>query len=286
MARRYGLAAGACLAASGLNPYGFAVHAHAIRFLSAKWIVDLVQEYQPVRAGSPEALYFEALLLAGVAASIVLLSRRQVSSALLILAWGHAALTSSRHIPIYAFVCAPLIAREATLLWDRLVRFAKPGSVTGIFATLANAHTAGLARNSVWAPALALGVSVLPLGWNWPVDFPEVRYPAAAIHKNADLISGSRIFTTDAWADYLTFHFYPRQRIFVDGRCDFFGKEMSEQYVQILKGHYGWDALMERYDFDAALIPSQSALASLLRVRADWQVVNEDGLAILFRRTP
>jgi len=70
MARRYALVGFACLAASGVNPYGFAVHAHAIRFLSEKWIVDLVQEYQPVRFGSPEALYFEALLFAGVASSV------------------------------------------------------------------------------------------------------------------------------------------------------------------------------------------------------------------------
>ena len=127
-------------------------------------------------------------------------------------------------------------------------------------------------------------LALLPLGWNWPVDFPDSRYPASSIRNHADLISGSRIFTTDAWADYLTFRFYPRQRIFVDGRCDFFGQEMSEQYVQILKGHYGWDALMKQYDFNAALIPSQSALTSLLRVSPGWLVVDEDSQAALFRR--
>ena len=285
MSRRYALVTAACLAASGLNPYGFGVHAHALRFLSEKWIVDLVQEYQSVRFGSPEALYFEALLFAGVAVSVWLLSRRQVSSALLILAWGHAALTSSRHIPIYAFVAAPLIAREATLLWDRWVCFAKPRSLPAVLADLASIHTAGLARNSIWAPALVICLALLPLGWNWPVDFPDGRYPASAIRKQSDLISGSRLFTTDAWADYLTFHFYPRQKIFVDGRCDFFGKEMSEQYVQILKGHYGWDVLMKRYDFDAALIPSQSALTSLLRLTPNWRVIEEDGQSVLFQRT-
>lgn len=285
MSRRYALVAAACLAASGLNPYGFGVHAHALRFLSEKWIVDLVQEYQSLRFGSPEALYFEGLLFAGVAVSVWLLSRRQVSSALLILAWGHAALTSSRHIPIYAFVAAPLIAREATLLWDRWVCFAKPRSLSAVLADLASAHTAGLSRNSIWAPALVICLALLPLGWNWPVDFPDGRYPALAIRKHADIISGSRLFTTDAWADYLTFHFYPRQKIFVDGRCDFFGKEMSEQYVQILKGHYGWDVLMERYDFDAALVPSQSALTSLLRLTPNWRVIEENGQAVLFQRT-
>jgi hypothetical protein len=56
------------------------------------------------------------------------------------------------------------------------------------------------------------------------------------------------------------------------------------QYLQILKGQSGWDGLIKQYDFNAALIPSQSALASLLRVRPDWQLVEDDNQAALFRR--
>src|SRR5258705_8793598 len=106
---------------------------------------------------------------------------------------------------------------------------------------------------------------LLPLGRAWLSDFRSGKFPDAIVEENAELISTSRIFTTDSWADYLTFHFYPRQRIFVDGRSDFFGQQISEDYIQILKGQYGWDALMKRYDLNAALVPSQSPIASLLR---------------------
>src|SRR6266849_1635093 len=95
-ARRYALLAAACLAGSGVNPFGFGVHSHAIRFLNAKWIVDLVQEFQSPRFGSPESRYFEILLFAGVTLSIWLLSQKQIAPALLLLAWTHAALTSVR----------------------------------------------------------------------------------------------------------------------------------------------------------------------------------------------
>ena len=283
-ARRYGLLMLACLAASGLNPYGFAVHAHAIPYLQQKWMAELVQEFQSPRFNSPEGLYFEILLLAGVALAVLLIARRQIASALLILAWAHASLTSVRHIPIFGFVVAPLLAREVTLLWDRWVRFARPGSVRAILGTLATDHTPGLQRTSIWPLALVISLALFSFGWNWPSDLPEARYPAAITRKYPDLISGSRIFTTDGWADYLTYHYFPRQRIFVDGRSDFFGKEISEQYLQTLKGQHGWDRLMKQYDFNAALIPSQSALASLLRVASDWQLVEDDGQAALFRR--
>jgi len=283
-ARRYVLLAAACALASGLNPYGFAVHAHALPYLNAKWIRALVQEFQSPNFQSPEAMYFEALLFCGVALAAWLLSRKEVGTGLLILAWAHAALTSVRHIPIYGFVTGPLLAREGTGLWNRWTQGAKPGSLTAILGSLANDHTQSLRRASIWAPAAVVLLAVLPLGWTWPVDFPEGKFPAAILRKNAELISTSRIFTTDSWADYLTFHFYPRQKIFVDGRSDFFGQEISEDYVQILKGQYGWDTLMKRYDLRAALVPPQSALASLLRENPAWRLIDADSQAILFQR--
>jgi len=51
-----------------------------------------------------------------------------------------------------------------------------------------------------------------------------------------------------------------------------------------LKGQYGWDTLMKRYDLRAALVPPQSALASLLRENPAWRLVDADNQAILFQR--
>ena len=265
-----------------MNPYGFAVHAHALPYLQAKWIRELVQEFQSPNFQSTEAVYFEILLFGGLALAAWLLSRKKIAMALLILAWAHAALTSMRHIPIYGFVIAPLLAQEATRLWDRWTDSAKPRSALSILSSLASDHTPGLHRISLWTPIAVLLLAFAPLAW--PTDFPDGKFPAAISRKNAELISTSRIFTTDSWADYLTFHFYPRQRIFVDGRSDFFGQQISEDYIQILKGQYGWDALMKRYDLTAALVPSQSPIASLLRANAGWRLIEEDSQAVLFRR--
>jgi hypothetical protein len=59
---------------------------------------------------------------------------------------------------------------------------------------------------------------------------------------------------------------------------------MSFEYLKLLKGEYGWDQVLERYRIDTALIPTQSALASLLRQRPDWRVIDDDGYAMLFRQ--
>ena len=281
-ARRYTWLTLACLAATGLNPYGFAVHRHAIPYLREKWIAELVQEFQSPGFRSVQGLYFEALLFAGIALAAWLLSRKRIASALLILFWAHAALSSMRHIPVYFFVLAPLLGERVTQLWERWSIAAKPGSLVAILGALAREHTAGLERTSIWAPALVALLALFPLGWPWPRDFPAGRFPVAMAQRHAERIAGARIFTTDSWADYLTFRNYPKQRIFVDGRSDFFGKQMADEYMQVLNGRNGWDRTMRRYRFDAALVPPQSAIASLLRISPEWRLTDQDRQAALF----
>jgi hypothetical protein len=125
---------------------------------------------------------------------------------------------------------------------------------------------------------------VFRFGWDWPDDFPSQRFPAAMAQRHADRIATARIFTTDAWADYLTFRNYPRQRIFFDGRSDFFGKAIADEYMQVLNGRYGWDSTVKRHAFDAALVPSQSGIASLLRLEPDWRLVEQGDQAVLFEK--
>jgi hypothetical protein len=284
-ARRYGLLALSCLAATGINPNGFAVHRHTVSFMTETWIAKVVQEFQPPTFHSTEGLYFEILLFAGIALAAWLLWRKQIASALLILFWAHAALTSVRHIPIYVLMVAPLLGRQASRLWDRWSLSARKGSLRSIFDSLARDHVPGLTRTSVWAPAVVVALALFGFGLPWPNDFPAGRYPAAIVRHQATRIAAARIFTTDSWADYLTFQNYPRQRIFFDGRSDFFGKELADDYLRILNGQYGWDATIERYQVNAALVPEQSAIASLLRLKPQWRIVEQDSQAVLFDKT-
>jgi hypothetical protein len=42
---------------------------------------------------------------------------------------------------------------------------------------------------------------------------------------------------------------------------------------------------LERYRVNAALLPVDSALATVLRERGDWKAVYQDHVAVLFERT-
>lgn len=283
-ARRYALVALACTGASLVNPYGVREHVHLFEYLRAGWIASIVEEFQSPRFQLSETRYFELLLFLGILAAAALLVRKNYARALLVLAWAHAALVSVRHVPLFAIVAVPLLAEELTTLWDRWASSKNRGSIVGVLDKLARDYRPQLSRLSLWSPLATLLLLCAPLGIQWPSDFPSPRYPVEMASRHAGLLAGSRLFTTDAWADYLNFRFYPRQRVFIDGRSDFFGEALSNEYQDLLYGRRGWDDLLRRFDIRVVLVPSSSSLASLLRESPLWRRIDDNDSAALFVR--
>jgi hypothetical protein len=96
-----------------------------------------------------------------------------------------------------------------------------------------------------------------------------------------------RVLTSDQWADYLIFRLYPRQRVFFDGRSDFYGPEVGGDYKDIVLAARRWPELFRRYRFEVALLPLDWPLGTILERDPQWQVVYRDSLAVLLvRRRP
>jgi hypothetical protein len=281
---RYTLLAGACSLATLANPYGVELHVHVAGYLRSDWIREMVQEFQSPSFRNENLLQFELLLFLGIICVGFLLARRRVVEALWILFWGHQALGSARHVPIFAIVAAPVIACELTRLWDLWSASASRRSLLGILAALATDSASGFRRGSLWAPLAAVVLIVLNPAAKWPVDFPSQRFPISMVSRHAGLLKSGRVFTSDQWADYLIYRFYPTQRVFFDGRSDFYGPTIGNQYLHLSQGRYDWDAILGRNGFNVVLSPVEWPLSSLLKRKADWRLVEDDGKAILFER--
>lgn len=282
--RRYASLTGACAAATLANPYGWHLHAHIAEYLRSSWILDNVQEFQSPRIRDENMLVFAALLLAGVALSSRALARRQWFEGALVLVWALAALRSVRHVPLFAVVAAPVIASECAFWWAAWAKGLPPGAV--VRALWDSGQEIGRTRRlGFWAVALGalalwLVLPVTPIG-----DFPASRFPAAAVSSNlARLTSPARVLTSDQWADYLIYRFYPHQRVFFDGRSDFYGPALGANYQALLSAAPEWHGIMSRYDFDVALLPFDWPLGSVLEHDPDWELVYRDRLARLFVR--
>ncbi len=283
-AARYTLLLAGCSLASLANPYGIQLHLHIVEYLRADWIKNLIQEFQAPTFRSEGQLQFEALLIVGLLVTGLLLRRQRVAEALCILFLAHSSLTSVRHAPLFAAVAAPVIAGELSAWWRVWAARLRSGSVVRILAQLGQDLTPAFRRNTVWPLVVVLSLAAMDAPLKWPRDFPAEMFPVDLVHAHAKLLQSARLLTTDQWGDYIIYSFYPRQKVFVDGRSDFYGERLGQDYLHLLQGAYDWRTVLERYGFQVALLPVELPLSGLLKADPSWRVVADDHRAILLSR--
>lgn len=284
----YFTVAAACVAASLVNPYGWKLHVHIFRYLTERYHFEHINEFQTLSFHAPVAMYFEALIVTGILAVGWSLAHRRFADALLLLSWLHMALVAGRNIPIYAFVAAPVITRFlsegiAALKAAPLVAWVgkAAAAVEGFGAEFTKIDR--FPRLYPASGTAAILLFVLMMGP--PVDATKLRseydpkrYPAGALA----MLEGKRVFTSDEWGDYLIYKLYPKTKVFVDGRSDFYGGEFSLKYLDVMNGHWNWPALLSRYGVDAILLPVDAPMVATLKATAGWKPVYDDHVTILF----
>lgn len=263
--RRYALAGLGCAVASLANPYGWKLHAHVIEYLRSDWVIRFVDEFQSPKFRSEPMLCFLLLLFLALGCAGLLAARGRWVDALLIAFFGYCALKSVRHTTIFMVVLVPLIAVE-------LSRFVKLDLPEFDFR-----------RATPWAAVFALAVALWP-GAAWPKLFPSDLFPVALVEKHAERLRSSRVFTSDQWADYLIYRNYPEQQVFMDARHNYFGEKIGDEFITVIHGLPGWRAIVEKYRFDAMLLPPDIALSALLAERPEWRVLDRDARAALWVR--
>jgi hypothetical protein len=109
---------------------------------------------------------------------------------------------------------------------------------------------------------------------------PSSSLPVEAV---AHLPPG-RLFTTDQWADYVIYADAERQ-VFFDCRNDLYGPGFVKDYLTLIRGQPGWQAVAAKYAFAVALVPSNAAIAAALAGSADWRTSYHDSTAAIFVRS-
>jgi hypothetical protein len=283
-AKRYGLLTAACTGATLFNPYGIHLHLHIVEYLRSDWIRNVVQEFQSPSFRNESMLQFEVLLVLAIIAAGSLIRRGSWVQALPILFWAHMSLSSVRHVPIFCVVAGPSLAEEVTRWWKAAIEGSSRKSFCGILDSLSRDLSGGFLRASVWPLVVVAALVILDRPVKWPRDFPAEKFPVDMVGRFGSELARSTVFTPDQWADYLIYRSWPQQRVFFDGRSDFYGEELGRQYLQLLEGRPQWADILKRHRFDRVLVPPEWPLASLLKRDTGWEVVEETAQAILLRR--
>ena len=286
-AKRYAMLAAATGAVTLINPYGWAVHRHIWETLNSKWLAQMVQEFQPPWAMPmpDERVYlFYAIGALAVVAAAGLVAARRFVEPMLIAFFLYAATRSVRHVPIFLIATLPAVAAYYSSLWLRAVAGASRKSSLAIIDELSRDITPQLRSLSPIGLALFVLSLAVPGHFGMPLDFSPEKFPTALIATHSSELRQSRLMTHDGWADYLIFHGYPEQKVWIDGRNDFFGPKFGEEYFALLDAEPQTAAILERWRFDAILIKPSTKLAVWLKSQPAWEEQARDKSAVLFRR--
>jgi hypothetical protein len=96
----------------------------------------------------------------------------------------------------------------------------------------------------------------------------------------------SHVVGPDAWSGYLLYRMHPNIRLFMDDRHDFYGAAYVAEYIKLMYVDLGWKEVLDKYEVQWVVVPPRSPLANALKETDGWAVAYDDGVAIVFRRTP
>jgi hypothetical protein len=284
--------AAGCLAATLINPYFYHLHTRIYEHLTDKYWYKSVVEFQAFDFHHPAAIYFEPMLFLGVAAAVWCAYQRQFVYSILLAGWAHLALVVVRNEPIFMVVAAPPIAAMLQSLlrelparniaaWVRAAALKAERFTTAFGVTdstprghLASAAAAGLMIALFYAPNAPAKCRA---------EYDVTRYPAKAIDVLRHPSSPEIIFADDEWGDYLIYRLYPSNKVFIDGRLDFYGSKFSQTCDDVMNVRYGWEKTLETYHVNTILLSPNTALAGTLKESHKWRPVYDDGVAIVFR---
>jgi hypothetical protein len=292
----YALTAGSCALASLLNPYGYHLHLHVLKYLGSPFYLQYISEYRPVDFEWPSAAYFETLLVLAIGAALWNLGNGRLVHVLLPLSWAHLALLSARNIPIFAVVSLPgtaLAIGEWMAFAQQQWRATPMGAAAKALAEVENdlgSIAGNIGARAALAPALGMiviGVLLAHPGRmnRLRAEFDPTQFPVqAASVVEHEPGSATRLFCSWQWGGYLIYRAWPAIKVFHDGRTDFYGTAFVKEGLQAWQTAPDWGNILARHGVNAALLPVDSALASVLRERRDWKLVYQDQVAVLFQK--
>jgi hypothetical protein len=278
---RFAAASLASLLATFVNPYGWRLHEYFLAYLNNSYLMDHIGEYRSFSFHSPGATYVELFLLIAVLGTLALLKQRAYAPALLAMGFLHLSLYSARHLPMAAVLLLPLSVSALTVEVKKWPRWAAFISYSDRLQAI-DAKVWGAVPVAVSVIAMLFGVNAMAN--RGLVGFDASVFPVHAAEFLEKQPTAARIFSQDQWGGYLIYRFSGRRKVFLDGRGDFYGREMLEAYGQVMEVGPDWDAVLKAYDVHFVLIPADHALGAVLKLSPAWKQVYDDPVAAVFER--
>jgi len=272
------------------NPYFWHLHAHIYRYLTDRWLMNHVQEFQSPNFHDPAAKSFIALLFLTVIAYGFRSRPHRLTECLLVLFAISSGLYSARNLPVaailLAFVAGPLL-NEA--LEQRTARNPRGLMAALHRLSLRMGHMDAAFRGHFW-PALgvvlvaAMAVQGRVGSESLHAGFDPQRFPENAVRELKASADHEPVFAPDYWGGYFIYELYPGRLVVVDDRHDLYGAGMFKIYLNTYRLSTDWNEFIVMSNVKLIVWPKEQPLAQALRLSPDWKMVAEDEVSVTLRR--
>lgn len=266
--------------ASLANPYGWNLYGHVYGYLSNRFLMDHIDEFQSPNFHGIAQKCFLALLLITMAVLALRGRELRLSEGLTVLFAVYAGLYASRNIPVSSIllvmVAGPQVpaanlfggfSRRMAAVEARLLGHVWP--MIAVVATLAIAVHGGRVGSAVWMDA----------------RFDPKRMPVEAVNFLEQLRPEGPVLSTDSWGGYLIYRLYPKTQVVLDDRHDLYGEGFFKSYLKMVRVGAGWERFLMEHENSCLLLPRDSALANAVSENRGWKRVYEDEVSVVFVRT-
>jgi len=294
MGRAAGLVAVTALA-SLANPFGARALWFPIEVVNTPGFMLGTHEWFSPNFHNPAYQGFELVVLLLIPVFAWGRARLSATDVVVTLTFLHLALTSARHIPLFAIaVAGPLadsLQEVGRVLWARrpegggVVSWLRLHFPTLWPLALTPAAPVGAALLCIVVGLTAVWAAFLEPAAN-PLlqDLDERRYPerTMAFIKQAQL--PGPIFNVYAWGGYELWRLYPEYRVFIDGRTHVYGPELLADFLEVTTVGDRWRAVLDKWAIQTILATPGSPLAQALEAVGGWRPVFAERDAVVFLR--
>ena len=261
------------IAATLANPFGAGAWRYAIGITTNGRILQQIVEWQPtgIRTMAGALFFLSALAVAGY------LARRAAPTDPMLLAW------------LGAFFLIALPALRGVVWWGFVFPFALAALPEA--GTVHEARTGNPVMNRLMIGLLAATVAVALPWWHTGID-PATgassllgAAPQGLVQQTVRrLPPGGHAFVAEPFASWFEFA-APAIPVFVDSRIELFPDRVWNDYLNVLEGREGWQAILDRWGVDAVVLQTDpSGLSTRIARDPRWRLAYRDPLGALYVR--
>ena len=251
------------------TPYGtrLATYPFQMAFMQPLNVSSVI-EWQPLSFALPFGKIMMIALLLLVVAQVLFRLSHSFTSFVLLMAGAFAAYAHIRFLLFFLLFLTPKIG-EILARWIPEYEPAKDKPALNLIIALC---------------ILAGAVHYLSNPSRLTTPFLD-SYPVKAVDYLRDHPVSVPMLNEYGWGGYLIHELYPQQRVFIDGRADFYEYAgVFGDYLDIMHIEPNAFRLLDRYNIGACLLPRKSTLATVLGQLPEWKVAYSDDIAVLYVR--